>query len=262
MNAAFLMIIGVQYRNKAMCLICYETVVVFRKFNIKRNYESKHQNKYVNFKGNPKTSLLEKFKQIFKSERVGNSFEKHNRGNDEIIQASYEVANLIARENEKFENRFQDFKSQMTSFRLIENNVHETVQLELFDLKKNNHLKDLYKDITDKNTDLKINFYKTLTDDFPKIKELSMRIFTLFGSTYIYEQTFLRINYVKYSERSRLTDEHLHYLLIKNWHSERSDECIDFTMIITSQNNAPISNYGGGFRCKSEYPWCIIQIKS
>ncbi|KAE9523860.1 hypothetical protein AGLY_015748 [Aphis glycines] len=49
--------------------------------------------------------------------------------------------------------------------------------------------------------------------------------------------------------------------------SERSDECIDFTMIfffvsvysITSRNNAPISNYGGGFRCKSEYPWCIIE---
>ncbi|KAF0753409.1 Uncharacterized protein FWK35_00034271, partial [Aphis craccivora] len=43
--------------------------------------------------------------------------------------------------------------------------------------------------------------------------------------------------------------------------SERSEECIDFTMIITSRNNAPISNYGGGFRCKSEYPWCIIEVK-
>ncbi|KAE9522819.1 hypothetical protein AGLY_016781, partial [Aphis glycines] len=58
-------------------------------------------------------------------------------------------------------------------------------------------------------------------------------------------------------------------------HSERSDECIDFTMMcvfflffffvsvysITSRNNAPISNYGGGFRCKSEYPWCIVEVK-
>ncbi|KAF0755771.1 Uncharacterized protein FWK35_00025022 [Aphis craccivora] len=43
--------------------------------------------------------------------------------------------------------------------------------------------------------------------------------------------------------------------------SERSEECIDFTMIITSRNNGPISNYGG-FRCKSEYPWCIIEVKS
>ncbi|KAF0718936.1 Uncharacterized protein FWK35_00031849 [Aphis craccivora] len=33
---------------------------------------------------------------------------------------------------------------------------------------------------------------------------------------------------------------------------ERSEECIDFTVIITSRNNAPISNYGGGFRCKSQ----------
>ncbi|KAF0760619.1 Uncharacterized protein FWK35_00025774 [Aphis craccivora] len=46
------------------------------------------------------------------------------------------------------------------------------------------------------------------------------------------------------------------------FNSERSDECIDFTMIITSRNNAPISNFGGGFRCKSEYPWCIMEVKS
>ncbi|KAF0761869.1 Uncharacterized protein FWK35_00019657, partial [Aphis craccivora] len=62
------------------------------------------------------------------------------------------------------------------------------------------------------------------------------------------------------------------FLQIDN--SEQSEECIDFTMMcvffffffvfvsvysITSRNNAPISNYGGGFRCKSEYPWCIIE---
>ncbi|KAF0739976.1 Uncharacterized protein FWK35_00018554, partial [Aphis craccivora] len=49
---------------------------------------------------------------------------------------------------------------------------------------------------------------------------------------------------------------------LNNLDSERSEECIDFTMIITSRNNASISNNGGGFRCKSEYPWCIIQVKS
>ncbi|KAF0770930.1 Uncharacterized protein FWK35_00008554 [Aphis craccivora] len=31
-------------------------------------------------------------------------------------------------------------------------------------------------------------------------------------------------------------------------------------MIITSRNNAPTSNFGGGFRWKSEYPWCIIEL--
>ncbi|KAF0761576.1 Uncharacterized protein FWK35_00008461, partial [Aphis craccivora] len=49
--------------------------------------------------------------------------------------------------------------------------------------------------------------------------------------------------------------------------SERSDECIDSTMmchnsyvIVTSGNNASISNFGGGFRWQSEYPWCIIKF--
>ncbi|KAE9537232.1 hypothetical protein AGLY_006255 [Aphis glycines] len=44
--------------------------------------------------------------------------------------------------------------------------------------------------------------------------------------------------------------------------SERIDECIDFTMIITSRNIASISNFGGGFRWQSEYPWYIIEINS
>ncbi|KAE9534000.1 hypothetical protein AGLY_008736 [Aphis glycines] len=31
---------------------------------------------------------------------------------------------------------------------------------------------------------------------------------------------------------------------------------------IISRNNASISNFGGGFQWKSEYPWCIIEVKS
>ncbi|KAF0718308.1 Uncharacterized protein FWK35_00028653, partial [Aphis craccivora] len=31
-------------------------------------------------------------------------------------------------------------------------------------------------------------------------------------------------------------------------------------MIITNRNNTPISNFGGSFRYKSEYPWCIIEF--
>jgi hypothetical protein len=40
-----------------------------------------------------------------------------------------------------------------------------------------------------------------------------MRTLTLFGSNYIGEQTFSRMNYAKCSERSRLTDEQLYFLL-------------------------------------------------
>jgi len=40
-----------------------------------------------------------------------------------------------------------------------------------------------------------------------------MHIFTLFDSIYIFKQTFSCINYENFSEISRLTDEHLHFLL-------------------------------------------------
>ncbi|KAF0696966.1 Uncharacterized protein FWK35_00030338 [Aphis craccivora] len=50
-------------------------------------------------------------------------------------------------------------------------------------------------------------------------------------------------------------------IAIKSYNSEQSDECIDFTMII-SRNNASISNIGGGFRWKNEYPLYIIEVKS
>ncbi|KAF0721502.1 Uncharacterized protein FWK35_00031863 [Aphis craccivora] len=43
-------------------------------------------------------------------------------------------------------------------------------------------------------------------------------------------------------------------------HYERSDECIDFTMIITNRNNASISNIGGSFRWQSEYPWLHYRV--
>ncbi|KAE9525930.1 hypothetical protein AGLY_013979 [Aphis glycines] len=63
----------------------------------------------------------------------------------------------------------------------------------------------------------------------------------------------VKCNQIDYSNYNGMS----HYIL----DSERSDKCIDFTMIITSRNNASISNFGGGFRWKSEYPFCIIQEK-
>ncbi|KAF0751181.1 Uncharacterized protein FWK35_00020659 [Aphis craccivora] len=90
-------------------------------------------------------------------------------------------------------------------------------------------------------------------------------------------QEWQKVTLMKKSNIKMLSDVNiiLLYLFEMQFNSERSEECIDFTMMcvffffffvfvsvycITSRNNAPISNYGGGFRCKSEYPWCIIEF--
>lgn len=56
----------IEYRNKAMCLICNETVAVFKEFNIKRHYESKHQNKYVNCEGKYLSYFFIFLKRVFR----------------------------------------------------------------------------------------------------------------------------------------------------------------------------------------------------
>ncbi|KAL3969674.1 KRAB domain-containing zinc finger protein [Sarotherodon galilaeus] len=55
-----------------------------------------------------------------------------------------------------------------------------------------------------------IDFYAALPNDtYPNIKKHTMKMSTLFSSTYICEQTFSRMKLLKTLMRSRLTDEHL-----------------------------------------------------
>ncbi len=59
-----------------------------------------------------------------------------------------------------------------------------------------------------------IEIYAALPNEtYPNIKRHAMKMFTLFGSTYICEQTFSFMKLMKTLMRSRLTDEHLHQSL-------------------------------------------------
>ncbi|KAF0682210.1 hypothetical protein FWK35_00028973, partial [Aphis craccivora] len=53
----------------------------------------------------------------------------------------------------------------------------------------------------------------------------------------------------------------LQYQMLSKYNSERSEECIDFTMIIISRNNVPISKYGVGFRYKSVYSCALYSFQ-
>lgn len=116
-----------------------------------------------------------------------------------------------------FHTRFKKLKEQSMLFRLIENPfqmdeavVQENFQMEIIELKTNTLQKDLYEE----NRKNLPNFYKNLDDEnFPELKKLAQRVFSMFGLTYLCEQTFSRMKCIKSKERSRLTDDHLHYLL-------------------------------------------------
>ncbi|KAK0141514.1 General transcription factor II-I repeat domain-containing protein 2A [Merluccius polli] len=74
-------------------------------------------------------------------------------------------------------------------------------QFELAELQNCDVLKDAFK------PNSLIDFYAALPNDmYPNIKKHAMKMFTLFGSTYICEQTFSHMKHLKTPMRSRLTD--------------------------------------------------------
>ena len=113
-----------------------------------------------------------------------------------------------------FTNRFCDFQKHETVIRLFENpfvvlptNVDSCFQLELIELQASLKWQDLYKECK------VAEFYLRIPDDFAKLKENAAIMLTVFGSTYVCEQTFSRMKIVKSKIRSRLTDKHLHDIL-------------------------------------------------
>ena len=115
----------------------------------------------------------------------------------------------------EFERRFVDFRSiedEMhlfsSPFACIVDNAPSDVQLELIDLQSDALLKEKYA------AGSLLEFYSSLKKEkFPNLRRHAQKMFVLFGSTYICEQTFSLMKFNKSKHRSSLTDDHLSAVL-------------------------------------------------
>uniref|UniRef100_A0A3B1JEN7 HAT C-terminal dimerisation domain-containing protein n=1 Tax=Astyanax mexicanus TaxID=7994 RepID=A0A3B1JEN7_ASTMX len=115
----------------------------------------------------------------------------------------------------EFGVRFRELHVNAKEIRLFQNpfvadidEAQPSYQFELAELQNCDVLKDVFK------PNSLIDFYAALPNDtYPNIKKHAMKMSTLFGSTYICEQTFSHMKLLKTPMRSRLTDEHLHQCL-------------------------------------------------
>ncbi|XP_064078485.1 general transcription factor II-I repeat domain-containing protein 2A-like [Macrobrachium nipponense] len=116
---------------------------------------------------------------------------------------------------EAFESRFEDLKKEVNDLKLFSNpfsvspdEVEFEAQIELIDLQNNDSLRTKYNE-----GDL-LNFYNCLAkDQFPYLRNKAAIYASLFGSTYICEQTFSLLNQTKSNICSRLSDQNLHSVL-------------------------------------------------
>ena len=77
------------------------------------------------------------------------------------------------------------------------------LQMELVELKNNEQLIRKFEDKTDL-----LDLWK-LAVEYPKLRELARNILVLFGSTYVCEEAFYRMKYLKNKYRTRLVDNNL-----------------------------------------------------
>lgn len=123
-----------------------------------------------------------------------------------------EYANMLSKISEEFRERFHDFKDQSDKFDIFSqpfniqaDSAPTELQMELIDLQNDRNLKPSFRENS------VIDFYKLYLprDKYPNLYLHAIRIASLFGTTYLCEQLFSKMNFTKSKFRSRLTDDHL-----------------------------------------------------
>ena len=122
---------------------------------------------------------------------------------------------IISDLKKQFQERFADLDAKANEIRLFHNpfdcnaeNLPTQFQMEIIDLQADDRLKDKYREGN------LIEFYKCLQpDQFPNLIKFAYSFVSIFGTTYLCEQTFSKMKYVESNYRANLSDDHLKSIL-------------------------------------------------
>uniref|UniRef100_A0A8C8SQM6 SPIN-DOC-like zinc-finger domain-containing protein n=1 Tax=Pelusios castaneus TaxID=367368 RepID=A0A8C8SQM6_9SAUR len=89
-----------QCKEKVVCLMCQDLVAVFKEYNLRRHYETRHKDKYDCLVGQVRKDKILKLKNGLTTQQ--NAFVKQKQLNISSLRASFQVAKLIARTGRPF----------------------------------------------------------------------------------------------------------------------------------------------------------------
>ena len=158
---------------------------------------------------------------------------------EEIFDIDFQFsAEMLDKLLMQFSERFSDFNDMRSQLILFNNPINcdiseqeDTIQLELCDLQSDPFFQS--------RVEVGIDFWKLVPrEKYPTLCDFSLRVASMFGSTYICECTFSTMKAVKSSQRSRLTDSHLHdFLRISS-----SSLTIDFGELVDASDRPQCSH--------------------
>ena len=143
---------------------------------------------------------------------MGNTYHFSTLASESNTQNISQFADELKDLRCEFNVRFQDFRTQEVSLKIFASPFDVDVetaplslQMVLIDLQENFNLKMKARDIS-----LSEVYQRYIpADKYPKLGDLARKRMALFGSTYVCEQLFSRMKFVKSKTRTKITDSHL-----------------------------------------------------
>lgn len=90
----------IEMKNGALCLICKETISVFKDYNLKRHYLQKHATKMDSYQGFFRKQKILELKTCLSSQQL--NIKKATSESLTVTKASYIVSSLIAKKSKPF----------------------------------------------------------------------------------------------------------------------------------------------------------------
>jgi len=90
----------IQVKEKAICLICQESIAVMKEYNLKRHYGTKHAAKYVMIQGQLRIDKLALLMKNIQGQSSG--LKKYHKDSEASVKASYIIAQKIAAKSKPF----------------------------------------------------------------------------------------------------------------------------------------------------------------
>ena len=85
-------------KEKPVCLVCGANVSIIKEYNIRRHYETKHEDKYNDLDMTQRSQKVEEMKKGLVSQQ--NMFKKATAQSEAAVKASYIAAEEVAKSNE------------------------------------------------------------------------------------------------------------------------------------------------------------------
>jgi len=84
----------VKMNDKVICLLCNDTIAIWKGYNIRRHYQTKHETEYSKLTQDQRIKKLEILKQNDLTQR--NLFSKIKNKNEAVTKLSLQLAHLLA----------------------------------------------------------------------------------------------------------------------------------------------------------------------